>query len=467
MNESFALSQQPWAEAPLIDLGEARVEAPASVALGGSRFSSGSALRREHIVAARLARQQEEEARQRLEDEQLLQEDAASLVAGRLTVKSEPREERSQEQVIRSRILDLQEEASRLANMLDTTRLTSANVKQLSPSLSPSPARQLAQLSTKIKIPSPPKWKGAHVHGEVEGWIRSATGYFAGAGVGVEDDISEALSPTAYHLVRSLMSSEASRDQVSAIAWFDSAARRSPFSTLTQVFNAIRTHWDDPQAAYRTRHAFNSASQGSMRAREWGSHLESLANLVVDRVITDTQLMDRFTDGLSPRYAAHVALQTAALQRSHHVLTFPLLVSIASDLDSADLVSKKIVVSPIVTKAGAPAVKTSASSPTSAKIKWSDAAVAWQAENPMAKKDDWTIPNGKQAPDGLRCYNCGKVEHHYSRSCPNARVSPSVAARAIVAPVTKLSRSDSSSSPSATLSSVEESADPSGKVDGE
>lgn len=457
--------QQAWGgqDAPLIDLGPqlAPPSPPASIAGSqASRRSVASVSRRHQVEAARAARQEEEALRRLEEDALLAHADVASEVASLAGVKHEPAVERPQEDVLRSRLASLKEEQESIARILGQTHLASAPFASALPSFG---LRPPAKLSSKIKISPPAKWKGSFKHEEREGWILTASGFLAGAGVGLEDDISELIAPDVFHVVRSLMSPDSSREQVSAQAWFDAAHRRAPFVSTSQVFAAIRAHWHDPQAAVRTRQAFNSASQGSMRAREWGSHIESLANLVVDRLVSEVQLMDRFTDGLAPRYASHVALQTASLQRDGRVLTFPLLVAIASDLDSSDLAAKKTLVAPIVSKSPSPSPHKRSSS-SSYEDRWIHNATAWQAENPVAKKDEWFSESSRPPPDGLRCFNCGQKADHYSKSCSAPRLSPKGAFKTAVVAALKLSRSDFSSTPSI----AEESAVPtSGKADDE
>lgn len=435
--------------APPAALGAVGPPSPPSSIAGSnaSRRSAASLSRRQEIEAARALRQEAEALRQIEEDAALAQADLASEVASLAgPIKVEPQVERPQQDVLLSRLASLKEEQESITRILGQTHLRPTTPLDFLPP-SPLVARTPARLSSKIKIPPPPKWKGSFKHEEREGWIVTATGYLAGAGVGINDDISETVAPDVFHVVRSLMSPDPLCDQISAQAWFDAAHRRVPFTSASQVFAAIRAHWHDPQAAYRTRQAFVNASQGSMRAREWGAHIESLANLVVDRTVSEVQLIDRFTDGLSPRYASHVTLQIAQLQREGRILTFPLLVAIASDLDSSDLAAKKTVVAPLVTKTSS-ALKTSTSA-GSYEDRWVDKAVAWQSENPVAKKDEWFSESSRIPPEGLRCFNCGKKANHYSRSCPSARVSPKSAIKsaAIVAAV-KLSRSNLSSTPS-------------------
>lgn len=193
--------------------------------------------------------------------------------------------------------------------------------------------------------------------------------------------------------------------------------------------------------------AFTSAVQGSLKGKEWGSRIEALGDQVVGQTVSDQELMDRFTDGLSPKYAVHVALTSATYQREGKVLNFEELVCIASDLDNAEFVaSKKPYTAAVVSSSSpsAPSPKIAAPSPN-AREKWIEGASAWQLTNPIAKKDEWIIADDSRiAPAGLQCYNCGQLGLHYSRACTNGRILPrSAPIKAIAVAALKLSRSSS------------------------
>lgn len=409
-----------------------------SVASRVSGISARSSARRAQVERDRLARQHAEDLKRKQEDAELNAADAESQCAPPPDPNGDhPWQERSQAEILMSQLKESKQRTESLTNALKGLGVSTEPVDQ-----SPAP-RPIAQISSKIKITPPKPWKGSFLHHELEGWILTATGYLAHVGILLEDDISDHLAPQANYVLRSLMSPDPpTSDGISAQKWFDSTQRRTPFSTSAQMFTAMRQHWRDPQAEQRTRRDFQNATQGLLKAKEWAARLESLANLVVGRDLTEQDLVDRFLDGLSSKYTHHVLPQYRQRKRDNLDISLNVIADIASDVDGIEFATKRSP-APIPTSAHSPISAFSRESPPAA---WISSAETWQKSHAWADKSQWWRGDGRASSTLITCFNCCKAGYHFSVSCPNARVLPStLGKRKPVAAAVKLSHFSASS----------------------
>ncbi|BGP35650.1 hypothetical protein JCM10296v2_007498 [Rhodotorula toruloides] len=270
-----------------------------------------------------------------------------------------------------------------------------------------------ATVISRVKAKEPKAWTGKFDYMKREIWLRSAALYMASIG----------LSPGA-----------------------------SPFKMTKEVFEAVRSHWADTNAAETAFRKYRAARQGTMKAREFGTKLDGLADACFDRSITDIDRRSTFLAGLNPTVSDFVRTQIAALRvlGKEGELDFDKVVEIASATDDLSSFSKKSSVSS--SQAGGsslrandgPTLKTQENKP--AFSSWSDRTKKWQDKHPWGQKSSWFVASGPKPNKAVRCYNCGEMALHFSPSCPNPRRSP---AQVVVAALATKAVSPSSSSLSA------------------
>ncbi|GAA5994091.1 hypothetical protein JCM11641_006444, partial [Rhodosporidiobolus odoratus] len=298
----------------------------------------------------------------------------------------------------------------------------------------------LASSSVKVKASPPSAWKGVYDYAQREAWIKTVEGYFAAIGLGLQARIDEVLSPYPFHIVRSLFSSEPTNGGVSVLAWFDARHRRSPFTSAKQVLDAVRSHWHDDQAADAALLAYRSARQGSARARDFGSRLETLADACFDRVLDEEDRIPTFVVGLNSQYREFVKTQVAMLktlgQEPSTLAGYVRLAATADGLESFTSSFKNTggVSSPTpsstkkssVTHTSGPSagLQGPASGPEGKTARWRTRAEEWQTAHPASSSAEWRREGDRKPPHPQYCYHCGQFAEHYSVSCPNSRRDP-------------------------------------------
>lgn len=163
---------------------------------------------------------------------------------------------------------------------------------------------ELATTSFKVKVKEPEKWKGRYDHVEREAWIRTDEGFLANVGFGLTARISRSSTPYPHYLLRSLFSSDATNG-LSALAWFDAVDQQTPFTSAKQVLEAVRAHWRDDLAGDAALDSYRGAKQGSLRARDFGARVETLAASAsaFGQSFSEADRMSTFTQGSTPRTA--------------------------------------------------------------------------------------------------------------------------------------------------------------------
>jgi len=336
-----------------------------------------------------------------------------------------------------------------------------------------------AIVTQKIKIPAPAPWEGEVGYSKLESWIKSARGYLIG--IGIEDSaiLDEYHTPLPLHTVRMLFASKETNG-LSPQAWFDSRLEKRAFSSVSQLFEQMRLYWKDDNAAEENHNRYLAARQGSMRAREFGRHLEVLADACFDRVIDDADRISTFKRGLNSTYRDYVLRQCASLEELDSAkFTFDRIINIAARGDGIPSISSSLVKtnssssspssnssqnqksnrtnssSSSFSSSSVPTSSPSSPSPRRSpdSVQWIEAASKWQAEHPASTKATWFRSNSREAPPALRCFNCGEKAKHYSTSCPpERRTDPG---KVIIAVISKLS-STSPSPLSLSSSKIEE-----------
>ncbi|GAA5996263.1 hypothetical protein JCM11641_001023, partial [Rhodosporidiobolus odoratus] len=137
-------------------------------------------------------------------------------------------------------------------------------------------------------------------------------------GLKVQARLSETLTPYPFHLLRSLFSPDPVNG-LSALAWFDGRHRRAPFTSALQVLEAIRSHWKDDQAAEAALTAYRSARQGSLRARDFGARIETLADACFDWTVDEVDQVSSFVADLNPNYREFFKTRLATLKTMDRV----------------------------------------------------------------------------------------------------------------------------------------------------
>ncbi|GAA5866208.1 hypothetical protein JCM1840_005114 [Sporobolomyces johnsonii] len=431
---------------------------PASVA--SSTPSVNSVTRRARARAAfeaeaRARRQMYEEEERQLwaaMEEEMQEEDVKSEMGRQEDLPRESAQE-AEEDVIRRILAPVEHEREILRRMLDH-KVSSA----------PAP---LATFGVKVKAKEPKPWTGLFTYAEREGWIKMAKLYLAGLELDMDALLDEEKTPFPFYTIRSLFSTDAANDQVSPQTWFDSRNRRQPFVSVNDVFKAVRSHWADDDTGEKALARYRGARQGNLRARDFGALLDSLADACEshDRTLDDLDRRTTYIDGLNSAVKDFVKTQLAtrrALGKATE--TFDEVVQIAALTDSLSSFSAKKTTSlsspssaSKKTSTQESQTKPSSSAPTPPRTgtTWTQDAVAWQAQNPVAKKAEWFDARARLPMKPVRCYNCGDVSQHFSRACTAARKDPR---NVVIAMLSKLSisspRSSPSPSPASAISSV-------------
>ncbi|GAA5984564.1 hypothetical protein JCM11641_006551 [Rhodosporidiobolus odoratus] len=445
-----------------------------AASVASSHRSAKLLTRRHHAQEAFEAAAAQRRAEFLAEEERLKQEmDEAMSVAD---VKSEagrknPRPEGSaveaEAEVMRRRLEDLKREAEALERLI-AQRATGLRPRPSpSSSTSPSPLPSIPRLATfgikvKVKVKEPKPWTGEFDMVKREGWIKTAALYLAGLELDVEAVLDEHLTPFPFYTIRSLFSSEAANGSISPQAWFDARNGRIPFTSVQGVFEALRSHWADDHAAEQALSRYRAARQGNLRARDFGAALDALADACFDRKIDDLDRRTTFVVGLQAQVQDFVRTQLASLKAlGKPEATFDEVVRIAALTDGlASFSSKKQ--SPLSSSPQPGSKKTSTNdlSPSPSKPSFpsprpattcTQDALNWQSKHPAAGKADWFDARAHSTNKPVRCYNCGEIGSHFSRSCTASRKDPK---GVIVAMLSKLRISSLStpSSPSSTPS---------------
>jgi hypothetical protein len=418
-----------------------------------SEVSLGALKRREEILAQRKRREEQrakEEAELREEEDRLLaQADEESAVGGgpkipglnlaELNLKS------VEEAQLRLLALDLEREKivamfcpdghEKKPKACESSVRHSTSLHSSAKSSGTRSSPPIAELSVKIK-PTPPKpWEGSFNHIDRDTWILSAKGYFAGVGLRLDDLISEALAPHPYSVVRGLMAPRSAVSGISPQQWFDSRNRSQPWTTTREVLKAIEAFWVDDTAKETTLSAFRSARQGSLKARQFGALVETLAVACVGRTFSDEDKKEVFLSGLHSPVRTYVDTQIRQLERRGERLDFQTIVTIAADTDSLKIsaTSPSTIgnsasgrTKPAIASDTAPkSSNVSAVTQGSTRPGWAAAAQTWQDAHPLADKKTWfKSDDTRRAHLDLQCYNCGKKAGHYSSACKEPRVKP-------------------------------------------
>ncbi|GAA5979969.1 hypothetical protein JCM11641_008249 [Rhodosporidiobolus odoratus] len=352
-----------------------------------------------------------------------------------------------------------------------------------SPPATPAPAR-LTDISLK-KVSAPKAWQGDFNYRRREMFVKSATGYLASVGVGLDKEISLSVTPQAHLALRSLFSSESKGSFLSAVDWFDAIDRDHLIITPQMIFAELRAHWVDDAAAEDNFRRYCLAKQGSLKVREFGALVEQLAYDCFDRVVSDEDKASTFREGLVSG-AKHFLLQVQAAQSAAFGtparMGFKKTVQVASAYDSLES-RRSTSSSPSSTSqprssrsannpssslsSTSPSPSTSSSTPSSTQATrkpWVEAAQDWQASHPAKDKERWFRKDTRPTLSLVKCYNCCKDGHHVSSGCPNSRGDPRTIVLAAVRP--KLSSTPSSPLPaSETVSRFELLANEEGEED--
>ncbi|GAA5979965.1 hypothetical protein JCM11641_008247 [Rhodosporidiobolus odoratus] len=431
--------------APLSVHGDEVSQAGSAVSVGSvaRRAAAQEAFRRAQQARREAYELEEERLRQEM-DEHLRFEDEQSEA-----VKQEgpgepaglPNESASAAElgVVERELADIEARRASLQRILDATRSGGAPVVVVVED-EVAGEKPLASLSVKVKASPPTLWKGVYDYGQREAWIKTVEGYFAAIGLDVQARLDEFLSPYPFHIVRSLFSSEPANGGVSALSWFDARHRRSPFTSAKQVLNAVRSHWHNDQAAGAALVAYRSARQGSARARDFGSRLETLADACFDRELDEKDRISTFVSGLNAQYREFVKTQVAMLKTlSREPSTLAGYVRLAATADGLESFTSSLkksggvsssssfsLTKPTVTHSDGPSTGSSNSgaSPETKTTRWRARAEEWQAAHQASNKDEWRREGDRKPPQSQYCYHCGQFASHFSVSCPNARRDP-------------------------------------------
>jgi hypothetical protein len=427
------------------------------VSTSSSVVSAGGLARRATLTQRREARRIQflkEEEELRLEEERELEmaDKESEIAGGRLTEGALRVHATTTCEDVEKRLHELEEERKLLtlkrASLKANKDMKADPSFQIPPLIKKSLPLVMAELSHKIKMAPPKPWKGSFIQAERDGWIRTAKGYLAGIGLQIDAHLDEDLAPLPFHIIRGLMSSETPSTGVSPQQWFDSRNLTSPWHTAAEVFKAIKEFWVDEWALERAVSTFRAAKQKTLRAREFGALVESLAVACVGRHLTDDDRKEVFLNGLHQTTREYVETLIRQQARQGMGTSFSQVVSMASDLDGRHLTSSGTGTLPSTKFPAAKSFfQSSPSKPSDAKAistrKWIEQAIRWQKEHPMNLKAEWyhtLSPNSKPAPSTLQCYNCSKIGQHYSTNCNKDRVDPQAVTPIVTA--LKVNRSD-------------------------
>ncbi|GAA5980362.1 hypothetical protein JCM11641_001777 [Rhodosporidiobolus odoratus] len=358
-------------------------------------------------------------------------------------------------EVMQRRLADLQHEARALERMI--AHRTNPLPTPPSPILSSVPVvSPLASFGVKIKVKEPKPWTGEFDMVKREGWIKTVALYFAGLELDIKAVLDEHLTPFPFYTLRSLFSSDVANGSISPQAWFDARNSCSPFTSVEDVFKALRAHGADDHAAELALSRYRAARQGSLRARDFGASLDALADACYDRKIDDLDRRTTFVAGLQPAVQDFVRTQMASLKAlGKEATTFDEVVKMAALTDGLASFSAKKPTSASPSsnppkKSNANEVPSNSSFPSPATPRaastWTQDAQVWQWSHPVATKADWFDARGRSTNEPVQCYNCGDLSTHFSRSCTAARKDPK---GIVVVMLSKLRISSSSPTPSA------------------
>ncbi|GAA5857698.1 hypothetical protein JCM9279_006409 [Rhodotorula babjevae] len=131
---------------------------------------------------------------------------------------------------------------------------------------------------------------------------------------------------------------------------------------------------------------------------------------------------------LSPPPALTATSRTALGLKS---IKFDELVDIAAETDSLPSFKKPdkpaaSSSSPSSSKktSGTESCTVSPSEALASSQKWARSAVDWQKSHPESESTTWLDKTAPAPASELRCFNCGRVGRHFSRSCTSRRVNP-------------------------------------------
>ncbi|GAA6001626.1 hypothetical protein JCM5350_008144, partial [Sporobolomyces pararoseus] len=457
-------------------------------------------------VTQRLAEESRrfEEARARImqeESERLAREDELSQAGGALGIPVDQGPGLPAEQSYSFTMSRRVEELKKQEQEIKAEREKLEEMRQMTASISISQEPLLVQppvqhqLSyNKPKVPAPEKWDGERNYNKLENWIRLARGYLFALNMRESDQFTESSSPLHMYNLRMLFSSKETNG-ISPQDWFNQQVEGETPLSIEQLFKKMREEWYDDHAAEEAYKKYRAARQGSMTARDFGTFVKSLAGKCFDRRIDDADRISTFEMGLNSTYSDFLKKQAANL-KSLGVFpkTFDEIIKIAAFGDGIDSVSSSLKKSSSsfssstttnnsnqknnrtnnLSSSGSPSSPSSpsSSSPSPSRsrldpnsISWVNQAREWQKEHPLSTRAKWELLPGKPAGPHVRCFNCGEVAGHLSRSCPvsNIRKDPG---KVIIAVISKLSTVPSSLSLSS--SKIEEVSDSeSGKANDE
>jgi hypothetical protein len=417
------------------------------ISVAPSAFSIGAQERRA-VAEAMFAREQQEK-RVKMEEELRLAEEALLAAKGGGSVKIEQPHESAagaEEDVVQREMAELSKRYARLGSVMQAKYGRTAPPISLVASVyaddDEDEVAELATTSFKVKVTPPEKWKGRYEHVEREAWIRTVEGYLASLGLKLTARIGRSLTPYPHFIIRSLFSSDATNGSLSALSWFDARDRRDPFLSAQQVLDAVRSHWKDDQAAEAALDAYRGARQGSLRARDFGSRVETLADACFDQTFSESDRMATFVRGLNPAYKDYVKTQLATLVLVGKTpATLSSLVDVAATADGLEtfvssLKSKGSGGGSSTTTPNGAGKKTGTAddlgkvkgeTPSSSEEKtrnWRSRAATWQSNHPLSSSSDWRSDGNKKPDQKQYCYNCGRLADHFSRACPYDRKDP-------------------------------------------
>ncbi|GAA5993368.1 hypothetical protein JCM11641_001994 [Rhodosporidiobolus odoratus] len=305
--------------APLSDPADQwRGEEGEQASIAFSRRSANSLVRRERALTESEVKQkkrlaqfmaEEQAMREQVEAKMKLEDEASEM--GR-PMGDGPRGSAVADEpgVIRRRLEDLEHEAASLRRVLGVKQNPSPSSPLAVPSTSSSPV--LARFGVKVKVDKPKPWTGVFEEQAREMWIRCASLYLVGNELELDAILDEHLTPAPSYVLRFLFSSDATHGLISPQAWFDARNRRSPFSSVTDVFVAMRSHWADDHAAEDALARYRAVSQGTLRARDFGAKVCALADACTDRLVNDLDRKTTFLAGLNSSVRDFVKTQMAS-----------------------------------------------------------------------------------------------------------------------------------------------------------
>ena len=320
----------------------------------------------------------------------------------------------------------------------------------------------LASVSSRVKAPQPTAWDGSWDYKKRELWIESVRLYCSSVGLQLDARLDKEATPLPYSLVRSFFATTGQGGRIAPIIWFDNRNREQPFVSVNDVLEAVRAHWSDPLAAERALIAFHQAKQGEMMARDFAAHVSDLAADVTDRFISDLDRRTVFLHGLNANVADHVRASMGMFRvlRGRDA-SFTECVEIAKETDGMDAFKRKGPATKEVRRGDSgsvPAAKATATKATSTppsaspgsaaenRDSWVKAAKRWQADCKWEDRAAWHKATFTKLPKPVRCWNCGCIDTHPSRGCPNSRRSPdSVFTAPVVAALAPATPSSASS----------------------